>query len=671
MRTFGLPQDIGLTPEEREAAAARKRKRHEFHKKLWRRSLEIPKGEAHHGKLVGPAPDIMEGERHRGGSWSLLGRFLWFARPYVSILVAVFLLMIVAAGLQAALPVSFGYTIDKVLKQKDLQLLSIIAGALVALVLVRAVVNFVSRYLLHYGGQRLVNSIRRRIFGHLLAQPTAFIEEVQTGGTVARVINDVNNVSNLLFGSFADFASNCIRLMVFFTYLMVLNWRLTLVSCIFLPLFAMTFMRFRRKLRPAFRDIRNEMGGLSARVGEVFAGARVVKTNVQEHRENLSFLRKINLILRKQLNVQWIHVMLHISAETVSALGIVAMIWYSGVEHLSGRLSIGEIVTFYGLLRMMFQPMIQIVMINVRVQKALASMERVFEVLDSEPEPYGEPGKSEIRKVRGDVEFRNVTFHYEEGAPAALENVSFHVKPRETIAFVGPSGAGKTTIVNLLVRLYDPQEGAVFVDGRDIRDYPLSDYRDTTAMVLQDNFLFQGTIRANIAYGNPNATEEDVRRAAGMANALEFIERMENGFDTLVGERGAHISGGERQRIAIARAVLTDPRILIFDEATSSLDSCSEALIQEAMEDLLGERTTFVIAHRLSTVTNADRIYVIDQGCIQDSGTHEELLSRPGLYQKLFLEQYGRVKIGRDILASSAPATDDGPSGIERPEPVA
>ena len=200
MRTFGLPQDIGLTQDERDAAATRRRRRHEFHKKLWRRSLEIPKGAAHRGKLVGPAPDIMEGERLRGGSWSLLGRFLWFAKPYMSILAVVLVLMIVAAGLQAALPVSFGYTIDKVLVQKNLRLLSIIAGALVVLVLVRAVVNFVSRYLLHYGGQRLANSIRRRIFGHLLGQPTAFIEEVQTGGTVARVINDVNNVSDLLFG---------------------------------------------------------------------------------------------------------------------------------------------------------------------------------------------------------------------------------------------------------------------------------------------------------------------------------------------------------------------------------------------------------------------------------------------------------------------------------------
>jgi len=516
-----------------------------------------------------------------------------------------------------------------------------------------------------------VNSIRRRVFGHLLAQPTAFIEEVQTGGSVARVISDVNNVANMLFSNFADLASNCITLIVLFTYLMLVNWRLTLFSCSFLPFFMLVFMRFRRKLRPAFRDIRNEMGGLSARVGEVFAGARVVKTNVQEHRENLSFLRKINLILRKELNVQWIHVMLHMSAETVSALGIVAMIWYSGVEHVSNRLTIGQIFAFYALLRMMFRPMVQIVMLNVKIQKAFASMERIFEVLDSEPEPYGEPGKADMEKVRGEVEFRDVTFRYEEGAPPALSNVSFHVKPRETIAFVGPSGAGKTTIVNLLVRLYDPQEGGVLVDGRDVRDYPLSDYREKTAMVLQDNFLFQGTIRANIAYGRPGATEEEVRQAAEMANALGFIERMEKGFDTLVGERGAHVSGGERQRIAIARAVLTNPSILIFDEATSSLDSCSEALIQEAMVELLGERTTFVIAHRLSTVTNADRIYVIDQGRIQDSGTHEDLLSRPGLYRDLFLEQYGRVKIGRDILSAAAEATGDTPGEVPRSESVA
>jgi len=672
MRTFGLPQQIGLTEDERVAAAERRRKRHEFHKKLWRRSLEIPRGEAHNGKLVGPAPDIMEGDRYRGGSWALLGRFLWFARPYYYIIAVVFLLMIAAAGLRAALPVGFGYTIDNVLPKKDVTLLSVVAAALVALVLVRSLVSFASRYLLHYGGQRLVNSIRRRVFGHLLAQPTAFIEEVQTGGSVARVISDVNNVANMLFSNFADLASNSIMLVVFFSYLMVINWRLTLFSCTFLPLFALVFMRLKRKLRPAFRDIRNEMGGLSARVGEVFAGARVVKTNVQEHRENLSFLRKINLILRKELNVEWMHVMMHMSAETVAALGIVAMIWYSGVEHVNGRLKdIGKIVTFYGLLGMMFRPMVQIVMLNVKLQKAFASMERIFEVLDSEPEAYGEPGNADIEKVRGEVEFRDVTFSYEEGAPAALSDVSFHVKPRETIAFVGPSGAGKTTIVNLLTRLYDPQKGAVLVDGRDIRDYPLSDYRDKTAMVLQDNFLFQGTIRANIAYGRPDATDEEVRRAAEMANALEFIERMENGFDTLVGERGAHVSGGERQRIAIARAVLTNPTILIFDEATSSLDSCSEALIQEAMVELLGERTTFVIAHRLSTVTNADRIFVIDQGRIQDAGTHEELLSRPGLYRDLFLEQYGRVKIGRDILSAAAEATGDTPEDRARSESVA
>jgi len=653
VRTFSLPEELGLTPEEREAAGERRRGKHEFHKKLWRRALEIPKGEAHGGKLVGPPPDIMDAEKFRGGSWSLFGRFLWFVRPYRGVAVIVVLLMLLASALEAVMPFGLKYTIDLALPQKSVVILSIIVGALLAAALLRALLQFTLGYMLHYAAQRLVNSIRRRVFGHLLAQPTAFIEEVQTGGTVARVISDVNNVSNLLFGTFASFFSSCVRLVVFFAILMAMNWRLTLVSCAILPAFALTFLRYRKRLRPAFRDIRNEMGGLSARVGEVFAGARVVKTNVQEHRENKSFLRKINLILRKQLNVQWVHVMLHVAANTVTAIGPIVMVYYAGLEYINDRLTTGDIFLFLGFLQRMFQPIQQIVQVNTQIQKAFASIERVFEVMDSDPEPYTETGLAPIEQVRGEVEFRDVTFRYEPGAAPALDGVSFKVEPNETIAFVGPSGAGKTTIVNLLVRLYDPQGGAVLVDGRDIREYPLAHYRNEISMVLQDNFLFQGTVRDNIAYGKPGASEKEILHAAELANATEFIERLEHGYDTLVGERGAHISGGERQRIAIARAVLTDPRILIFDEATSSLDSCSEALIQEALAGLLEGRTTFVIAHRLSTVTGANRIYVIDHGRILDCGTHEELLARPGLYQRLFLEQYGRVKVGSGIVAEA------------------
>jgi len=660
MRTYSLPEQVWLTPEEREQAERRRQARADHERQLWRKALQIPKGGRHAGKLVGPSEDILGPKELQGGSWALVRRFLGFVKPFRGLVALVLVLMVLVNALQMALPMGLKYTIDLALPSGDLKVLSIIAGGLVALIAVRGLLGFLLGYLVNYSSQRLVNSIRRRVFGQLLAQPISFIEEVQAGGAIARVIGDVDAVSNLLFGSFVHFISNCVRLVIILGVLLAMNWRLTLVSCAFLPAFAWTFVRFRRILRPSWRDIRNEMGGLSAHVGEVFSGARVVKAYVQEQRENLSFLRKINLILRKALYIHRVQVLLDVMAQAVSGLGLVAVIWYGGWEYVNGKLTVGEIAAFNALVAMMFGPVVEVVTINNQIQKALASIERIFEVLDSRAELRPFAGASSPVAIRGEVEFRNVTFRYEKGARPALQQVSFHVEPNQTVAIVGPSGAGKSTLVNLVIRLYDPQEGAVLVDGRDIREYPLHHYRKAISIVLQDNFLFQGTIRDNIAYGMPNATFDEIRRAARMANALEFIEGLEHGFDTLVGERGAHLSGGERQRIAIARAILTNPRILILDEATSSLDSCAEAVIQEALEELMKGRTTFVIAHRLSTVTRADRIFVIDEGRLVDSGSHEELLARPGLYRKLFLEQYGRVKIGREILAASGALSIEG-----------
>jgi subfamily B ATP-binding cassette protein MsbA len=574
---------------------------------------------------------------------SRLGRLWPRVRPYRGNLAAAMAALILSAAIGLAFPQVVRYLLDAAFLRHDRALLDRIALILVGLFLVQAVLNYAQTYLLSATGERAVAGLRRELFDRLLDMPPGFFAERRTGELTSRLTIDIGLLQGVLSHQLAEFSRQVLALIGGVVLLTLMQPRLTLTALGVVPIVVGSAFYFGRRLRRITTGVQDRVAEATAVAEEAFSQIRTVQSFTQEPMERRRYAERVAAAVRAALvraNVRGVF----FGVLTLTTFGgIVFVLWEGGLLVLEGRLTPGALVSFLLYTVTIAAAVGALASFFSSYQEAVGAADRVFDILEM-PVPIADPALPLPlpRPVRGRVAFENVSFRYQQDptAPWALRSVELDVAPGEIVALVGPSGAGKTTLVSLLPRFWDVTEGRIRLDGIDVRDLRLADLRGAIGLVPQEPALFSGTVAENIGYGRPGAAAPEVEAAARAAHAHEFIERLPRGYDTLVGERGVKLSGGQRQRVAIARALLKDPAVLVLDEATSSLDTESERLIEDAMERLLAGRTTLIIAHRLSTVRRADRLLVLDRGRIVEDGTHAALLARGGLYARLYQRQF-------------------------------
>jgi subfamily B ATP-binding cassette protein MsbA len=561
-------------------------------------------------------------------------------RPRKWLIAGSFGLMVINRACSFVLPLSAKSLINKVMYGHQMHLLPWIVGSVAAATFVQGVTSYSLTQLLSTEGQRLISELRMKVQSHIGRLPVAFYDENRTGTLVARIMTDVEGVRNLVGTGLVDFVGGVLTAVIAFFLLIHINARMTLLTFCILLVFGLILQKAFKTIRPIFRERAKINAEVTGRLTESLGGVRVVKGYHAEESEARVFAGGVTRLLNNVISSLTAQSLMTLSSTMV--LGVVGgLIMYLGAEETQAhRLDVGGYVVFTMLLTFMIAPIVQLVNIGTQLTEALAGLDRTTEILN-EREEDSEPGRTHLAgHIRGDVEFEDVVFEYETGKPV-LHGISFDSKPGTVTALVGSSGSGKSTIISLICGFHTAGGGQILIDGVDLATIRLSSYREQLGVVLQETFLFDGTIRENVLFSRPAATEAQWMEACRIARVDEFAEKFPDAYETIVGERGVKLSGGQRQRISIARAILADPRILILDEATSSLDSESEAMIQSGLNHLMKGRTTFVIAHRLSTIRRADQILVIEAGLILERGTHESLYQLGGRYFDLYTRQHG------------------------------
>jgi len=566
---------------------------------------------------------------------STFSRFLPFLKPYLSRMVLAGLLVMGVAAINLALLRLAGTLWDIITVQHDQSRMTDLIAVFLGLVVLQGLCSMGHSYLTAWISQRIVADFRRHLFAHLHTLSVSFFARRRTSELLSRLMNDVTVIQSVVTETPIDSAKQLVTFVGGITFLLTMNWRLCLLILVLLPLLVLVAKFFGRRLKSLSTSIQDQTAALSTLIEEVISGIRIVKSFVQTQREETRFAAQVEQTLALTMQRAGVMAVFIPVISLLTFAAAAAVLWYGGRQVIDGSVSPGDLFAFVLFAGILIGPFSSAARVFAQIREAQGATQRVFEILDTRSEVSDSPAATSLSTVSGHIRAEHVNFAYDSRQPV-LTDVSFEAKPGELVAIVGPTGAGKTTVMNLLHRFYDPTEGHISVDGQDLHQVTMDSWYRQIALVPQETILFGGTILDNIRYGDREATQEEVVAASRSAHAHDFIMSFPDQYQTIVGEKGINMSGGQRQRIAIARAIVKNPRILLLDEATSALDSESERLVQEALEQLMKGRTTFVIAHRLTTIQRADRILVLNKGRLVETGTHAELMDRKGLYQYLY-----------------------------------
>ena len=568
----------------------------------------------------------------------VLKRLFLLLAPYWKTIIFSAILLVGRAGLELVPPLFQKEIIDEIITARDLKYLGVMIAALIGVYALNQLIQIGDNYVRHALGEKFIFDLRVRLYAYLQKMSLSFFERTSTGELMSRVTNDLSALEHFVTHGSALTAVDFMRLIGGTIILFVLDYRLAALVMIPVPILALAFRHYNTRIRPVYRRVRARLGDINAKLQDNLSGIRVIQAFAREDLEYKRFSRESERYYQARVKGIRYWSIFFPAIRFFGAMGTVIVLGVGSIMVVNNQLTLGTFVAFLAYIATIYDPINRLTEVDNIFQEAIAAGERIFELLDEVTEVKDAPNAFDLPSIRGELVFDQVHFQYGEG-DQVLHAISFTMAPGEMVALVGPSGAGKTSIANLICRFYDPFKGHVSVDSYNLRNIKLSSLRRQVAVVLQDSFLFNNTVAENLYYGKPDATEDELAAAARAANAHEFIMQLPDGYDTEVGERGVKLSGGQKQRLALARAILADPRILILDEATSSVDAEAEYLIQQALERVLKGRTALVIAHRLSTIRNADKIIVLDRGRIAEIGNHEELMQRGGLYSQLYQRQ--------------------------------